>query len=456
MASPRTPEIDLFPEPAEPIERAALADGVELRPRRSKRRLVILIFAILVIDGVIGSLVFPVFPEFTKTSKHPEVWFQVGVAVFALMQFVCAPLLGRLSDRVGRRPVFRLAAIGTLGSLFLLLPVRLPLFIANRFADGSTNGLYAVVKSAIVDVSEPEDVQKNVGLSVSLSYVGFAVGPAFAFLVLKLADWKHWSEVRSIVLAGIVFAVINVVFSFMVPETRPVAAAAATAVTAALPEAVPDEKWRSALAEVNPLLLAHRIVTIKREKPMIARLLLAETMVAFSLSYYQYVIIFLSKGPLKLNANGIALMFVYFSVLGIVANTIFFGRIVERIDVLKTLRVLLAIGVVLLLMYGLLGYGSLTWFYIALTIDMFTLALVPGLSEGLIGKYVPEDVRGEVFGIAQGLAALSMVVGALVAAGLAVIDLRLPFIAFAVACGGAFIVSLRVHFDDANVTSVAE
>jgi MFS transporter, DHA1 family, tetracycline resistance protein len=406
---------------------------------KTSRRLVVLIFSVLIIDGVIGSLVYPVFPEFTKSSKHPALWFQLGVALFALMQFVCAPLLGKLSDRFGRRPVFRVAAIGTLVSLTLLFPVRLGLFIANRGADGSTNGLYAVVRSAIVDVSKPEDVQKNIGLSVSLSYVGFAVGPGVAFLVLKLADWGGWNDVRAIVVAGGFFAVFNVFLSFFIPETRP------ERVTG---EAVGLDSdtfsLRSTLGDANPMVLVRRLSQLRRTQPMIARVLLTETLVALSISYYTYFVIFVHESPLQLDANAIAELFVYFSVLGFIVNTVFFGYIVKRINVISTMRVLIGIGVVVIGLYATIGYSNVVLLYVALTVDMATFSLVPGLAEGVVGKLADEQARGELFGISQGLAALAGVIGALSAAPLAFVDLRLPFVLFGIAAFAAFVVSLSL------------
>ncbi len=362
------------------------------------------------------------------------------MALFALMQFLSAPILGRLSDRYGRRPVFRVASIGTLLSLGLLFPVRQSLFLMNRFADGSTNGLYPVVKSAIVDVSEPHEVQRNVGLSTSLSYIGLGIGPAFAFLVLELAKWQEWNRVRALVVAGLIFAGINVFLSFLVPETRPSAHTPEMVATGTTGSMV-----KEALSDANPVRLFHRMVEIRRDFPMVALVLMTQSLVALSIGYYSYFVVFVSRGPLKVDAEHIALMFVYFSVLGLIVNTVFFGKIVQHIKILPTIRLLLAIGTIVCLLYGLLTYNSNVWMYVVLTLDMATFSLVPGLVEGLIGRLAPEETRGEFFGIGQGISSLSGVAGAALAAPLAYLDLRLPFLLFAVAAGFAFILSLRLR-----------
>jgi MFS transporter, DHA1 family, tetracycline resistance protein len=186
----------------------------------SRRAPLALVFVILIVDEIIASLLLPVFPEFTKGLSRPELWFGIAMFAFAFMQFLAAPALGALSDRHGRKPIFGVAAIGTLLSMVLLLPVRYVLFLGNRALDGSTKGLNAVVKSTIVDLSPEADVQRNVGLSGSISYAGFLLGPAVASGVLWFADSQQWESVRSLVVAGLVFAAVNVVLSFLVPETR--------------------------------------------------------------------------------------------------------------------------------------------------------------------------------------------------------------------------------------------
>jgi MFS family permease len=77
------------------------------------------------------------------------------------IQLVAAPLLGVLSDQVGRRLVGFVSAFGTRVANLFLLPVRNTLFFVNRFSDGFTDGLYSLMCSAVADVSEPQEVSKD-------------------------------------------------------------------------------------------------------------------------------------------------------------------------------------------------------------------------------------------------------------------------------------------------------
>jgi MFS family permease len=142
---------------------------------------------------------------------------------------------------------------------------------------------------------------------------------------------------------------------------------------------------------------------------------------------------------------GIALIFLYFALLGVVSNTLFFAKVLSRVAPVPAMRVLLIVGIPTLLLYGALGGRSVVALYLALTLDMLTLSLVPALVEGQIGSTADEHERGEVFGLAQAIAALMTVVAAIVATGLSTIDLRLPFVVFALATALALSVTFALR-----------
>jgi MFS transporter, DHA1 family, tetracycline resistance protein len=404
------------------------------------------IFAILVLDEVVASLLYPVFPRYTDGMKVPQLWYGLAMFVFSFAQFLAAPALGALSDRKGRRPIFRLAAIGTFLSMILLLPVRYLPFFANRAADGTTNGLYAVVKSAIVDLSPEEDVQRNVGLSASVTYVGYLLGPAVAAGILWLANTQGWGEVQSLVLAGMIFALINIALSTAIPETRPGSQAQvdrSSTDTGATASSGNSQSIRQVLAEVSPITMLRRLQRLNSSSPNLAALLGLSALFALCTGYYTYFGIFVAEGPMKLQSRDISLLFLYFAALGFVSNTVFFSRIAERVKPVPTLRVMYACGVIVMLMYAAFG-GRLWTLYLTLTVDMLTVSLAPGIVEGMIGGEADEDQRGEVFGLAQGLQSLFGLLSIAVYTVASLADLRLPFLLFALPLIAAFVVVPRI------------
>jgi MFS transporter, DHA1 family, tetracycline resistance protein len=394
------------------------------------------LFAILVVDAIIASLLYPVFSRYTAGLSMPELWFGLAMFAFSFFQLLSAPALGALSDQKGRSPIFRLAAMGTFVATLLLLPVRYVLFFGNRVIDGTTNGLYGVVKSAVADLSKPEDIQRNVGLSATISYVGLLLGPAVAAGVLWMADRQGWNEIRSLVVAGLLFAAINMVLSTILPETKRGVSGPEASTTS----------WRESLSGVAPRTMLKRAKALRTQSPQLARLLSLVGLLAVTTGYYTYFIIFVADGPLQLNPRGTSYLFLYFALIGILTNTVFFGKIAHRLRPIPTLRTLFILGILTMGLYA--STADQLWIlYVALTIDMCTLALVPGFIEGLIGLETDEANRGEVFGLSQGISSLMGLLAIALYTVASLIDLRLPFFLFSLPLVvGLFVIpKLQLH-----------
>lgn len=102
---------------------------------RDKRLL--LIYAIVLLDVIVGSASGPVLPQFVAGLPQPQLWLTLGTAVFLGVQVVSAPVLGALSDQLGRRPLVLVSAVGTLVANALLLPIKATFFFyksAERWA----------------------------------------------------------------------------------------------------------------------------------------------------------------------------------------------------------------------------------------------------------------------------------------------------------------------------------
>lgn len=178
----------------------------------------LLIYTIVLLDVILGSALGPVMPQFVQGLSQPQLWLTLGTALFLGIQLVAAPLLGTLSDQVGRRPVVLVSAVGTLVANLFLLPVRTVLFFVNRLSDGFTNGLYSLMRSAVADVSEPAEVVKTTGLVSTFQSLGGVLGPLVASAVLWLGPPKN-QQTRWVVVAVLGLSVLNLGLSFFFKET---------------------------------------------------------------------------------------------------------------------------------------------------------------------------------------------------------------------------------------------
>ena len=144
-----------------------------------QNRRLLTLFLIVFIDLLGFSLILPLLPFYAETFGATP--FQIGllVAAYAAAQLVGAPLLGRLSDRFGRRPVLLISLIGTfIGFLILGFASSLWMLFASRLLDGFTGGNISVAQAYITDITDEKDRAKGLGLLGAAFGVGFIIGPA--------------------------------------------------------------------------------------------------------------------------------------------------------------------------------------------------------------------------------------------------------------------------------------
>jgi MFS transporter, DHA1 family, tetracycline resistance protein len=111
----------------------------------------VLIYSLVLVDVVVGAVITPLMPQFVNHQPQPELWLAGATALFLGVQLVSAPLLGKLADDIGRRPILILSTLGTLLANGFLMPIQAGWLLVNRFSDGMTNGMFAAVRSAITD-----------------------------------------------------------------------------------------------------------------------------------------------------------------------------------------------------------------------------------------------------------------------------------------------------------------
>jgi MFS transporter, DHA1 family, tetracycline resistance protein len=192
------------------------------------------------------GIVIPILPLYAQSiADHPSHWmesvnhllglggagttpgaFWAGVAFlsFSLMQFIASPILGRISDQVGRKPVLWISLVGSaLGYLMLALTSRFEWILAARILDGITGGNIAVAQAAMADSSTPEERSKVMGMIGAAFGLGFVLGPAMAGVLSGSAFGHQLLATRGWHLPFFVAAGLSLAASLMVlfwlPET---------------------------------------------------------------------------------------------------------------------------------------------------------------------------------------------------------------------------------------------
>ena len=165
----------------------SLDPAATLRPARPAS--IGLVLATVALDALGFGIVVPIVPNLVMELEHvtaarTSLWMGGLLAAFSIMQFLCAPLLGALSDRFGRRPVL-LAALGGMALNYLLLawaPSVIWLFVGRVIA-GATAASYSTATAYIADVTPAEQRASRFGLVGAMFGLGFVVGPALGGLL---------------------------------------------------------------------------------------------------------------------------------------------------------------------------------------------------------------------------------------------------------------------------------
>ena len=209
----------------------------------------VVIFTAIVLDAVGIGLIFPILPSLLQEVTHADKVAQyIGImtALYAAMQFVFAPVLGALSDRLGRRPVLLISLGGAaINYLVLAFAPNLWLLLIGRAIAGLTSANVSVATAYVTDISPPEMRARRFGLLNAMFGIGFIIGP-----VLGGALGDYWLRLPFI--AAAVLNAANLLLAFAVlPETRK------------------PSRERIDLAALNPLRPLRWIFSMKSLLPVI-------------------------------------------------------------------------------------------------------------------------------------------------------------------------------------------
>jgi DHA1 family tetracycline resistance protein-like MFS transporter len=177
------------------------------------------IFIIVLVDILGLTVILPLLPLYAAAFGADAIAVGALSAAYPLLQLVGSPLLGGLSDRVGRRPVLLVSQIGTfIGFLILGFANTLPLLFLARIIDGFTGGNIVVAQAAITDSTTARTRAQGLGLIGAAFGIGFTLGPAIAGVALVLTDNNY--TVPAFIAAG--FSLLSILLTaFWFKETLP-------------------------------------------------------------------------------------------------------------------------------------------------------------------------------------------------------------------------------------------
>lgn len=339
------------------------------------------IWTTVALDLVGFGIVAPILGRYAE--RFGASGLQVGLlfASFSLAQFVFSPILGRVSDRVGRKPVIIVSLIGTaVGSFVTGAAGALWVLFLGRIIDGASGASVAVAQSAITDIAPPDERTKLLGMLGAAFGIGFVLGPAVGGLAALGGPHVPFY------VAGTVAAV-NAVLAFI-----------------RLPETKKEEVTASGSSRVST-----RVVS-----PELFRFAIVGFIATAGFAGFEATFSLFGERRFDLTEGPAAAVFLFVGALLVIVQGALIGKLAARVHPFTLLRSALFVVAV-----GLLALSTATtWpvLFISLAVLAFGQGVATPSLTSLVAEVAPEDRRGEALGYQQSAGALARIAGP-VAAG---------------------------------------
>ena len=379
---------------------------------------IFVIFLTVFIDLVGFGIVVPILPKYTETFGAHGVVIGLIFAVYSAMQFIFSPIWGRLSDRVGRRPILLMSTAGACASYVLFAiasglashMAALGLIILSRVLAGCCGGNITVAQAYVADITPPEKRSKMMGIIGMAIGLGFVFGPGIG--ALSLSPHSHLGLAGPGWIAAALSAS-NFILAFSIlPESR---------------------KPGTENARQRPHL-DQWLHTLSR--PKVGLLVMVFFLATFCFSCFEVTLVLLVSDNFQLDTRaagetaGCLILFV--GLVGALFQGGATGRLVKKLGepkLMMTSLILTGIGLFLVpFMHGAPGlsfkilFQSAGWPWLKLIIAACILAIGSSLARppifGMISNLTSADEQGATIGVAQGSGSLARILGPIFATGL--------------------------------------
>ncbi|WP_435009353.1 MFS transporter [Tundrisphaera lichenicola] len=181
-----------------------------------------LVVSIVLVDLLGFSIVMPLLAPFAREYGFSSLQIGLLLAAYPMAQLVTGPILGRLSDRYGRRPVLAASQFGTAVSFVILgLSNNFEVMFLARLLDGASGGNILVAQAYVADVTKPEERSRGYGLIGMAFGLGFVLGPLLALALVELPVPAEWRLRVPFLAAALLSTVAWILVVLRLPESLP-------------------------------------------------------------------------------------------------------------------------------------------------------------------------------------------------------------------------------------------
>ncbi len=373
------------------------------------------IIAVIAVVNALGyAIIIPIL--YSYSLKFGLNDFQNGLlfAVFSLFQFLSTPVIGRMSDKFGRRPLLLISLAGTAISFFMMAfaPSAIFLFLA-RALDGITAGNIPVASAVISDTTAPQDRAKGFGIIGASFGFGFIFGPAISAFTL------HWGSSVPFIIAGVITLIAIALTAFILPETNVHMGQVVHGKLFDFP------KLAKSLTDEN-----------------VGLTLLVSLIYSFAFGLFIFAYQPVSKKIIGLSDSQIAIMFTLFGIVGLIAQTLIIPRFTKAVGDRKALTISL-IGLTVTFFSFFLVRSFMIMAIISIAQALANSFVAP-LVQALLSKEVDAKSQGSILGINASYVSLGMIFGPIIGGAVATILVPLPFLVGSASIAACVLLSVKI------------
>lgn len=364
----------------------------------------LLIIALIAIVNALGyGIIIPILYSYSIRFGLSDFDNGLLFSLFSICQFISTPLIGRLSDKYGRKPLLIISLLGTALSFFMtaFAPSAAILFLA-RALDGITAGNIPVASAVISDTTKPKDRAKGFGIIGASFGFGFIFGPAISAFTVGFGASIPF------IIAGVITLIAVILTWVFLPETNKHL----------------GEVKKAKLFDFPKLIHA-------ATDPNIGATLLIMLVYSFSFGMLIYAFQPYSVKALHLSANQISALFTVFGVVGLITQILLLPRIAKLLGEKNTFKFSLILMTLSFL--GIFLTTNLILFVLFSILFGFSNSFVQPLIQTILSKETDEKSQGSIMGISAAYMSIGTILGPIAGGAIATIGIAYPYFAGAIA-----------------------